>query len=187
MARILLHICCGPCASACIERLLEAGNEVTLYFSNANIAPRKEMDERLAAARKLAKRVGVPLIEDTDVNHEEWLEKVAKGYEEEREGGARCSRCFAFNLARAAHFAAENGFELFTTSLTISPHKRSEMVFAAGRLAQSVYPNLSFLEENFKKHDGFKRSLVLSEVYGLYRQDYCGCEFSMRDRRRTPE
>ncbi len=176
MAKILLHACCGPCASACVERLREAGRDVTLFFSNANIAPEEEYLRRRDAARHLAEIVGIPFVEDTGVSHAEWLEKVAKGLEKEPEGGARCRKCFAFSLARAAAYAKEHGFESFTTSLTVSPHKRSETVFEAGREAGGA----SFAEENFKKRDGFKRSTVLAAEYGLYRQKYCGCEFSMR-------
>lgn len=180
MAKVLLHICCGPCASACVERLRTLGHEVVLYFSNANIAPAGEYEKRLEAARQLASATGTELVEDRGASHGEWLDVVAKGFEDEPEGGARCRRCFAFNLARAAKYAAERGFDKVTTSLTVSPHKRSATVFEAGRTACGA----AFLEENFKKRDGFRRSLELSAEYGLYRQAYCGCEFSLRDSRR---
>ena len=176
MSKILLHICCGPCASACIERLREEGFDVTLFFSNANIAPQEEYEHRRETAKRLAEFTDTPFIEDAGASHAEWLEKVAKGFENEPEGGARCRRCFAFNLARAAAYAKAHGFEKFTTSLTVSPHKRSETVFEAGREVGGG----AFAEENFKKRDGFRRSLELSAQYGLYRQNYCGCEFSHR-------
>ncbi len=174
MAKILLHICCGPCATACIERLKEQGHEVTLFFCNPNIAPNTEYKRRLDAAKALAEAISVPLTEDYTVTHDDWLNGAANGFEAEPEGGKRCQRCFEFNLSRAAEYAEENGFEFFTTSLTVSPHKRSEMVFSAGKKVGGE----KFFEENFKKRDGFKRSLVLTEKYGLYRQTYCGCEFS---------
>ena len=177
MSKILLHICCGPCASACVERLKAAGHEVTMFFSNANIAPEGECDKRFEAAQTLAAATGTEIVRDTEVTHAEWLERVARGFEQEPEGGARCRRCFEFNLARAAKFARENGFDKFTTSLTVSPHKRSATVFEAGHAAGGD----AFAEENFKKRNGFKRSLELSEQYGLYRQSYCGCEFSRRE------
>ena len=93
MSKILLHICCGPCASACIERLREEGFDVTLFFSNANIAPREEYEHRCDTARRLAELTDTPFVEDADASHAEWLEKVAKGFENEPEGGARCERC----------------------------------------------------------------------------------------------
>lgn len=132
---ILLHTCCGPCASACVERLREEGRNPTLFFSNANIAPREEYEKRLATARQLAEAVGVELVEDAGASHDEWLETVARGYEDAPEGGERCRRCFAFSLSRAAAYAAEHGYPAFTTSLTVSPHKRSATVFEAGREA----------------------------------------------------
>ena len=154
---------------------MKEGHEVTLYFSNANIAPEKEYQLRLEAAKKLANTLGIELIVDSAVSHKEWLSKVAKGFEKEPEGGARCSRCFAFSLARAAAYAKEHGFDVFTTSLTVSKYKNSDLVFSAG---ETVGGEL-FLKENFKEDNGYKRSVELSKKYGLYRQWYCGCEYSM--------
>lgn len=178
---ILLHACCGPCASACVERLRREGRRPTIFFSNANIAPDVEYARRLDSARKLADAMGVEFVEDDGVTHGEWLEKVAKGYESEPEGGERCRRCFAFNLARAAAFASANGFDEFTTSLTVSPHKRSATVFEAGRAAAAGEGGAAaFAEFDFKKADGFLRSIALAREFGLYRQTWCGCEFSRR-------
>ena len=172
---VLLHSCCGPCASACVPRLKELGHKPVMYFANSNIDTREEYEKRLAAARRLAAAEGVELFAEP-YDHEEWLREVAAGYEAEPEKGARCARCFRYNLAKTAAFAAARGYEAFTTSLTVSPHKVSEQVFAAGRAAASG-PS-TFLEENFKKREGFKRSLERSAALGLYRQSYCGCEFS---------
>ena len=178
---ILLHTCCGPCASACVERLRQDDLEPTLFFSNANIAPREEYERRLAAARQLAEAVGVTLVEDADASHDEWLEKVAKGYEDAPEGGERCRRCFEFSLSRAAAYAAGHGISSFTTSLTVSPHKRSATVFAAGNAAAATRDGkTAFGLYDFKKRDGFRRSVALAKELGLYRQPYCGCEFSRR-------
>ena len=143
-----------------------------LFFSNANIADPAEYARRLDAARKLAEITGLELIEDK-VSHGEWLEKVAKGFEDEPEGGARCRRCFEFSLRRAAMM----GYPAFTTSLTISPHKNSKMVFEAGRAAEEACGS-KFLEINFKKNNGFLESIRLAKEYGLYRQSFCGCEYS---------
>lgn len=177
---ILLHTCCGPCASACIERLRQEGREPAVFFSNANIAPDGEYEKRLDSARRLAAETGVEFIEDRGVSHDEWLEKVARGFESEPEGGERCRRCFEFNLSRAAAFAAGHSFREFTTSLTVSPHKRSATVFEAGRAAAESQPSTSFAPFDFKKGNGFLRSIALAKQFGLYRQTWCGCEFSRR-------
>lgn len=143
-----------------------------MLFANSNIDTKDEFDKRLGEARRLASADGVE-IAALPYDHDEWLREVAAGFEAEPEKGARCMRCFRYNLAKAARYAAAHGFDAFTTSLTVSPHKVSEMVFAA-----SDDPH--FLKENFKKHEGFKRSLERSAELGLYRQSYCGCEFSKR-------
>lgn len=188
--KLLLHTCCGPCASACVDRVREDGLEPVLFFSNANIVPREEYLKRLDAAKRLAAAEGVELVEDAEADHAEWLEKVAKGFENEPEGGARCRRCFAFSLSRAAAYAAANGYASFATSLTVSPHKRSATVFEAGReAAANVQPvgaplqAARFAGYDFKKRDGYKRSVEKAKALGLYRQDYCGCEFSRRGRK----
>jgi len=168
---ILLHVCCGPCASHCLS-VLQADYKVTLFFSNSNIWPREEYDKRLASARKLAALCGVPLVEDK-YDHDAWLALV-DGLEAEPEGGGRCELCFAFNLGRAARYAGEHGFDLFTTSLTVSPHKSSPVIFKAGEAEGA------FLKADFKKKDGFRQSVEFSKAYDLYRQDYCGCEFSRK-------
>lgn len=187
--KILLHACCGPCASACEPELRDLGNDVVLFFSNSNIDTREEFDRRLAAAQALGDADGVRVVVD-EYNHADWLEKVAVGFEDAPEKGARCERCFRYSLSRAAAYAAANGYDGFTTSLTISPHKISRMVFDAGHDAEwqasiapcggSSAPAPSFLEFDFKKKDGFLRSLRRSAELGLYRQGYCGCEFSKR-------
>ena len=188
--KVLLHSCCGPCASACVPALRDLGNEVVLFFSNSNIDTEEEFEKRLANARKLADAEGVEIVADV-YDHADWLEQVAKGFEDEPEKGARCARCFRYNLARAAAWAAEHGCEAFTTSLTVSPHKVSSMVFEAGADAAweastkdcggSAAAAPEFLPVDFKKKDGFLRSLRRAAELGLYRQSYCGCEFSRRN------
>jgi predicted adenine nucleotide alpha hydrolase (AANH) superfamily ATPase len=169
---LLLHTCCGPCAAHAVRALGET-YAVTLFFSNGNIAPREEYARRLEAARELAARCEVALVEDV-YDHDAWRRDVA-GLEHEPERGARCLKCFAFSLGRTARYRAEHGFDLFTTTLTISPHKRSVDLFRIGR---GLGP---FLEVDLKKRDGFRRSVDLSREWGLYRQAYCGCEFSRHD------
>ncbi len=169
---VLLHACCGPCASACVPRLREAGRGVALCFSNSNIDTREEFDRRLGAARRLAEAEGVELFVD-EYDHASWLREVAAGLEDEPERGRRCERCYAYSLRRTALLASERGFGAFSTSLTVSPHKPSAKVFAASADGR-------FLREDFKKRGGFRLSVRRSAELGLYRQSYCGCEFSRR-------
>ena len=176
---VLLHACCGPCASACVPRLKDADRSVAMYFANSNIDTLDEFEKRLGAAKKLALAEGVELFVEP-YDHAEWLREVAAGYESEPEKGARCARCFRYNLTKAARFAAEHGYDGFTTSLTVSPHKVSEVVFAAGEQSEQTVGGTVFLHENFKKREGFKLSLARSAALGLYRQSYCGCEYSKR-------
>lgn len=143
-----------------------------MLFANSNIDTAEEFDKRLGEARRLAAAEGVE-IDAVPYDHDEWLREVASGFETEPEKGERCRRCFRYNLAKAAEYAKAHGFDAFATSLTVSPHKVSEMVFSAS-------DDPMFLKENFKKGDGFKRSLERSAQLGLYRQSYCGCEFSRR-------
>ena len=188
--KVLLHTCCGPCASACVPALRDLGNEVALFFSNSNIDAEAEFEKRLDNARTLAAAEGVEVVADS-YDHADWLEKVAKGFEDEPEKGARCARCFRYNLARTAAYAAAHGYDAFTTSLTVSPHKVSRMVFEAGADAAwsasakacggSAAAASAFLPVDFKKKDGFLRSLRRAAELGLYRQSYCGCEFSRRN------
>ncbi len=174
----LLHACCGPCASASAERLLDAGYGVSLFYSNANMAPAEEWERRLDSLRTAADRLSVSLIVD-HTDHRDWLRAV-KGYEKEPEGGARCALCFRYSLGRTADWLyRENsrggGYDFFATTLTVSPHKKSDLIFEIGR----TWPE--FRPWNFKKRDGYRRSLELSRAWGLYRQDYCGCEFSLAE------
>ena len=170
---ILLHTCCAPCAAPSSERLLKSGNSVLLFFSNSNIYPYEEYVKRLDYVKKLASHFSIEVIEDI-WNHAAWLEAV-EGLEDEPEKGARCSVCFFFNLQRTKVTAEKLGLHRFTTTLTLSPHKSSAEIFNSARNLEG------FMEENFKKKDGFKRSLELCKELDLYRQDYCGCEFSLRN------
>lgn len=175
MKKILLHTCCAICASACVERLRSEDIEPVMFFSNHNISPKEEYDKRLDAARKLADAWHVELIVDS-YDHAGWL-KAVEGLESEPERGKRCERCFAYSLARTAQYAEDNGFDAFTTTLTVSPHKVSRTIFEIGER----FP--AYEAWDFKKKDGFKRSNELSRELELYRQNYCGCEFSHRDKR----
>ena len=172
---ILLHCCCGPCSTACIERLLAEGRSCRLFFSNSNLDTEEEFTLRLENLRKVAVHYSLGEVHVDTYLHHDWLAHVSKvpGYEQCPEGGLRCAKCFEWSLSRAAQFAASLGMA-FTTSLSVSPHKNSQLLMATGRTHSNFEPY------DFKKRDGFLRSLQLSRQLGLYRQNYCGCEFSRR-------
>ena len=172
---VLLHTCCAPCASHCALALRDAGHEVTLFFSNANLAPEAEWQKRLESVYVLAKHDSIPVLVD-ETSHADWLASVAAGFEQEPERGNRCERCFRYSLTRTHEAALEKRFDAFTTSLTVSPHKSSALIFQVGKIISPVL----FLPIDFKKQEGFKNSIKRSEELGLYRQSYCGCEFSVR-------
>jgi predicted adenine nucleotide alpha hydrolase (AANH) superfamily ATPase len=171
--KILLHCCCAPCSTTCIERLIDEGYEIVLWFSNDNIYPESEYDKRFDNLLKLAQIHNLEVIKD-DYNHQAWLE-VVKGFENEREGAKRCGYCFDYNLNLAAKKAKELGIKHFTTTLTVSRYKNSERIFSIGNKYEG------FEGKNFKKKNGYARSIELSKKFDLYRQHYCGCEFSLRD------
>ncbi len=170
-----MHCCCGPCSTASIERLLEEGYEPVLFFSNSNIYPASEFDKRWDNLLLVAKYYNLEVIRE-EQDHESWLERV-KGYEEEKEHGSRCPICFRYNLERAQQKAQELGIKHFCTTLTVSRFKNSQTIFRTGEDLEG------FVEIDFKKKDGFAKSVQKAKQLGLYRQDYCGCEFSLRDRR----
>jgi predicted adenine nucleotide alpha hydrolase (AANH) superfamily ATPase len=173
---VLLHICCAPDATAAAERLAPA-YEVLGYFHGPNIHPREEYLLRLDNARRVAETLGFRLL-PASYAPEAWDEAV-RGLEQEPEGGRRCEACFRHNLTATAAKAKELGVPSFTTTLTISPHKDAAKVFAAGRAAGREH-GVEFLELDFKKKDGFRRSLEISKALGLYRQRTCGCRYSAR-------
>jgi len=172
---LLLHICCGPCGSGCLPRLTD--RRVTLYYSNSNIASREEYEKRLAQVRILAEYWQTELLTDP-YDHQAWLRHIqtlenAASFPEK---GPRCALCFAFSLQRTAQVAEQLGYP-FATTLTVSPHKNSRVIFAEG----AKYPLFEAID--FKKKDGFLLSLRESARLGLYRQNFCGCEFSLAARR----
>ena len=181
MAKLLLHACCAVCASYPVLQLQQMGYEVILYFYNPNIYPYEEYQRRLDELKKLAVKYSVRLIiEETDYDY--WL-KLVKGLENEPEKGARCSVCFKERLSKAVKMAIKEDCEYFTTTLTVSPHKNSKQVFEAAYSAlkeSGKEESLKFLEIDFKKKDGYKKTSKLADEYGFYRQKHCGCEFSIR-------
>ena len=176
--KILLHICCAVCACSVVERLKNEGYEVTGYFYNPNIHPEQEYLKRLKETERLAREENFPLITG-DYNVEKWFARI-KGLEKGPEGGRRCARCFSLRLEKAAEIAKDKGLGLFTTTLTVSPHKNAQVLNEVG---SSIAGGL-FLARDFKKRDGFKRAQELSKQYNFYHQDYCGCVYSLNERRR---
>lgn len=169
--RLLLHVCCGPCATAVIERLLP-DYQVTLLWHNPNLQPPEEHERRLAAARQVAEALGVEL--HVLSGGEEDFATLCVGREDLPEGGERCRLCYELRLRAACQYAAAHGFALVATTLTISPHKPAAVINPLGeRLAAEA--GVGFLAADFKKRAGFQRSLQLSRELALYRQDYCGC------------
>lgn len=178
--KLLLHTCCSCCAVYVVE-LLKKDYNVVLFFSNSNIFPKDEYCNRLESTKKLAESSGVKLLVD-EYNHEAWLNAVkkVKDYDKLPEHAARCPVCYEFRLERTAEFAKKHNFDVFTTTFTISPHQNAEKVNESGRMLEKKY-GIKFLEANFKKNNGFKHTVELSKKHDLYRQTYCGCEFSMRE------
>lgn len=174
--KILLHVCCAPCSTHVIEELKKE-HEITPYFYNPNIEPVLEYEKRLRAAEEYAEKLGLKLIV-SDYENLQWHESV-RGLEQEPEGRKRCSKCFELRLRKTAEFAGQNGFDSFTTTLTVSPFKDAGLINAIGkRIGEDL--GVMFLERDFKKKDGYMNSVKLSKENNLYRQHYCGCLFSKK-------
>ncbi len=174
MEKMLLHSCCGPCSTVCIERLKEK-YDLTIFYYNPNIEPKEEYEKRKEEQKKVCNFFEIPFV-DFDYDNKLWHEAV-KGLETEPEGGARCEKCFFFRLLKTAKFAKENDFDVFSTTLTVSPYKNTTIVNRAGKEV-SEKEGIQFLEESFKKKDGYLRSVALAKELDLYRQHYCGCMFA---------
>jgi predicted adenine nucleotide alpha hydrolase (AANH) superfamily ATPase len=174
--RLLLHACCAPCSSYVLEYLNEHF-DITLYFYNPNISPEKEYIFRQAELIRLVGEMGLPITVVSEKYSPEEFFEVSKGLEKEPEGGERCFKCYRLRLLKTAEYAKKNGFQFFTTTLSISPYKNAEKLNEiGGELSEKV--GVNYLYSDFKKKNGYKRSIELSKEYNLYRQDYCGCIFS---------
>ena len=173
--KLLLHSCCAPCSSWVLEKLKNFF-EITVCYYNPNIYPQSEYIKRKTEQIKLLKLLNINFL-NIEYNEEEFLCGVC-GLEKEKEGGARCNKCFYIRLKKIAELAEVNGFEYFGTTLTVSPHKNDQIINKIGEELQSQ--NVKFLYSNFKKENGYLNSINLSKKYNLYRQDYCGCRFSLQ-------
>lgn len=173
---VLLHVCCAPCSGYIIETIIKSEIPLTLFFYNPNIYPVKEYEERKREIVTYAKKLGIPLV-DADYDNDAWMQQT-KGLENEPERGKRCSVCFDMRLERTAHYASENGFDLFATTLGMSRWKDLEQVNESGRKAASKY-RVNFWDNNWRKCGGSERANNIAKQEGFYRQNYCGCVYSL--------
>lgn len=178
---LLLHSCCAPCSSYTLEYLSNYF-DITVYYYNPNISPKAEFDKRFAEQKRLIASLPakheIKLIEG-DYNYSDFS-KIAKGFENVKEGGERCFRCYKLRLEKSAHLAKEQGFDYFCTTLSISPLKNSQKINEIGLEVAEKY-GVKWLPSDFKKKEGYKRSIELSREYNLYRQNFCGCVFSKKE------
>lgn len=176
--KLLIHSCCAPCSSYVLEYLSNYF-DITIYYYNPNISPIEEFNKRVEEQKRLINvlplKNKVKFIEGIYDNSK--YEELIKGLEQEKEGGSRCHLCYRLRLEETAKLAKEKCFDYFTTTLSISPYKNSKVLNEIGEQLSNIY-DIKYLYSDFKKKDGYKRSIELSNIYGLYRQDYCGCKYS---------
>ena len=178
--KLLLHVCCAPCSSYVLEYLSNYF-EITVFYYNPNIDTEEEYLKRLNESKRftLNFKTKNPLhFIGIDYDNNEYESRI-KGMELEKEGGIRCFECYKLRLEKACIYAKENNFDYFTTTLTISPLKNSQKLNEIGRELEGKY-NMKYLYSDFKKKEGYKRSIILSHEYNLYRQNYCGCKYSKK-------
>lgn len=177
---ILLHSCCAPCSSHVIS-VLKDYFDITIFYYNPNISPIQEYEKRKQEQINFIKQLDCGIkIMDCDYDNDVY-EECIKGLENEKEGGARCLKCFRLRLEKTAKLASINNFDYFCTTLTVSPYKNSQVINSIGKELMNIY-NVKWLYSDFKKEEGYKHSIVLSKQYNLYRQDYCGCIYSIRNK-----
>jgi len=172
--KLLLHVCCASCAVGVLEKIKHHPAQISLFFYNPNIHPKKEFERRLEDVRKVANLYSVPLIVP-EQSESEWHSYI-KGFEQEPEGSKRCELCFELRLKKTAEYARKHNFQAFATTLTISPHKPADKINRIGKRYQDFL--IIYHPSDFKKRNGFKLSVELSKKLNLYRQDYCGCVYS---------
>ncbi len=178
---LLLHSCCAPCSSYVLEYLSDYFN-ITVFYYNPNIFPESEYTKRILEQQMLIGEMKVkhPVLFIAGHYDKERFYEMARGMEHLKEGGERCLKCYELRLREAAKIAKEGGFEYYTTTLSISPLKNADRLNEIGTRLANEY-GVKYLQSDFKKRNGYKRSIELSKEFGLYRQDYCGCEFSIRN------
>lgn len=174
--KLMLHSCCGPCSTSVLERLNEDYN-ITVFYYNPNIYPDSEYIRRKEEQKKFIENVYKDKIQfiEGDYNKDHFY-NVIKGLEEEKEGGARCFECYRFRMLMTGKLAKKLNYDLFATTLTVSPHKSSKKINEIGKSIEEEI-DFKYMESDFKKQNGYLRSTQLAREYGMYRQSYCGCEF----------
>lgn len=184
---LLLHACCAPCSSYVLE-YLSAHFRITVLYYNPNISPASEYEKRVEELHRLVRELPAvyPVSVVDGVYEPEKFYAMARGLEQVPEGGERCFACYRLRLEETARIAREQGFDYFTTTLSISPLKNAEKLNCIGRELAGIY-QVDYLFSDFKKKNGYKRSIELSARYGLYRQDYCGCIYSKQERARQKQ
>ncbi len=179
--KLLIHSCCGPCSSYVLS-YLNKYFDITIYYYNPNIDTKEEFNKRLSEQKRLIKEM---FNDEIKVIDGEYIPSIyyskIKGHEKDKEGGERCHICYKMRLEETAKFAKENNFDYFTTTLSVSPYKNAKVLNLLGEELEKEY-NIKYLYADFKKKDGYKKSVMYSKEYNLYRQDYCGCVYSKIDR-----
>ena len=176
--KMLLHSCCGPCSTAVIEKLKE-DYDLTIFYYNPNIYPEEEYIKRLNEQKKYVqlRNFNIKIIDGEYLDSADFL-KAFEGLEGCPEGGNRCKKCIYLRLKKTAIFAKENGFDVFASTLSVSPHKNAQLINEIGKELEKEF-NVEYLISDFKKQDGYLNSIKLSKEYNLYRQKYCGCKYSI--------
>ncbi len=177
--KVLMHSCCAPCAGDLMERMIESGIDLTIFFYNPNIHPKKEYEIRKNENIRFAEKLGIPFV-DADYDVQNWFAR-AKGLEWSPERGERCTKCFDMRFERTALYAAENNFKIITSSLGISRWKDMDQINTSGERAAKHYDGVTYWTYNWRKAGGAERMYEIAKREGFYKQEYCGCIFSLRD------
>jgi epoxyqueuosine reductase len=177
--KVLMHSCCAPCAGELMEKMQNAGIDLTIFFYNPNIHPKKEYEIRKNENIRYAEKMGIPFV-DADYDVQNWFAR-AKGMEREPERGVRCTMCFDMRFLRTALYAHENNFKVFTSSLGISRWKNMDQINDCGDRAASHYDGITYWKYNWRKDGGGARMYEIAKRESFYKQEYCGCIYSLRD------
>jgi predicted adenine nucleotide alpha hydrolase (AANH) superfamily ATPase len=177
--KVLIHSCCAPCAGELMELMVDNGIDLTIYFYNPNIHPKKEYEIRKNENIRFAEKMGIKFV-DADYDVQNWFGK-AKGMENEPERGVRCTMCFDMRFVKTAQYAKENGFKVITSSLGISRWKNMDQINDCGHRAASLFDGIEYWDYNWRKQGGSERMYKIAKREKFYKQEYCGCIYSLRD------